>query len=103
MKNIIYFLILTLGIISCNSDESKNLEGNFEFIAKYSATVTVGGVVGVRERFFEIGEAYKGSDEGKETIRIRIAKHSELNDNCPNSMCYQEFLDVPRKFVKFVK
>ncbi|MCP2026740.1 hypothetical protein L1276_001884 [Flavobacterium sp. HSC-32F16] len=103
MKNYISFFILILGIISCNSDEDKSLEGNFEFTSKYSATVTVGGVVGIKERFFETGEVYKGSDRGKETIRIRIAEHSQLNDNCPNSMCYQEFLDVPRVNLKFVK
>lgn len=65
--------------------------------------VTVGGVVGIIERTFEKGEIYKGTDEGGKTITIRIAEHSNLNDNCPNSSCYQEFLEVPREFLKKVK
>ncbi len=101
MKKLIHLFILTLGIISCSSDD-KNLQVEFEFITEYSTTVTVGGVVGITERIFEIGEIYKGTDEGGETITIRIAEHSELNDDCPNSWCYQELLEVPQEFLKFV-
>ncbi|WP_456378201.1 hypothetical protein [Lutibacter sp.] len=101
MKKLIYIFILILGIISCSSDDD-NLQEEFEFITEYSATVTVGGVVGITERNFEIGEVYKGTDEGGETIKIRIAEHSELNEDCPNSWCYQEFLDVPQEFLKLV-
>jgi hypothetical protein len=103
MKKIICFIILTLGIISCNSDESIHVEGNYKFTNEYSATIMVGGVVGISKKTFEVGEVYKGVDQGKETITIRIAEHSELNDNCPDNTCYQEFLEVPRKFLKFVK
>lgn len=102
MKKIIYFFILTLGIISCNSDDEV-LQGEFEFITEYSTKVTVGGIVGITEQVFERGEVYKGTDEGKEMITIRIAKHTELNDDYPNSWCYQEFLEVPREFLKFVE
>ena len=102
MKKIIYYFILTLAMISC-SDDDKHTKGEFEFISKYSATVTVGGVVGIFERTFEKGEIYKGTDDGKKTITIRISEHSALNDNCPNSSCYQEFLEVPREYLKFVQ
>lgn len=102
MKNIICIFILAFVIISCNS-EDKTTQGEYEFINEYKTTVTVGGVVGVNERTFEKGESYKGTDEGKKTITIRIADHSELNDNCPNSWCYQEFLEVPREFLKLTK
>lgn len=101
MKKLIYIFILILGIISCSSDND-NLQEEFEFITEYSATITVGGFVGITERNFAIGEIYKGTDEGGETIKIRIAEHSELNEDCPNSWCYQEFLDVPQEFLKFV-
>lgn len=78
MTKILLFFILTLGIISCNSDESTpNSNENFKFTSEYSATVTVGGVVGITKRTFKVGEAYKGTDEGKETIIIRIAEHSK--------------------------
>ncbi|PJJ09514.1 hypothetical protein CLU83_2878 [Flavobacterium sp. 1] len=102
MKKIICYFILALGIISCSSDD-KTIQGEFEFISQYTTNVTVGGVVGVHERTFEKGETYKGTDEGKKTITIRITDHSELNSNCPNSLCSQELLEVPREFLKFVK
>lgn len=102
MKNLICFLILTLGILGCSSDEDKSAK-KFEFTTEYTTEITVGGVVGVRNRTFKIGETFKGVDKGKETIKIRIAEHSQLNDNCPNSMCYQEFLEVPRAYLKLTK
>lgn len=95
MKRLFVFLVLSLGVISCSSDDENSLT-KFEFVTEYTATVTVGGVVGKMERTFEIGEVYDGRDEGGETITLRIAEHTELNEDCPNSWCYQEFLDVPR-------
>ena len=103
MKKIICFFTFSLGIISCSSEQNTNFTGNFEFTAEYSATVTVGGIVGITEKTFKTGDVFKGTDEGKKTITIRIAEHSELNDNCPSPSCYQEFLDVPRAFLKSVK
>ena len=94
----ICFFILTLVMVSCNSEDEIS-QGEYEFTASYSATVVVGGVVGVYKRNFETGEVYPGTDEGGEAIKIRIAEHSERNNNCPNSSCYQEFLDVPREFL----
>jgi hypothetical protein len=102
MKKIICYFILALGIISCSSDD-KAVQEEFEFINEYKTMVTVGGVVGVNERTFKKGETYKGTDDSKKTITIRIAEHSKLNNNCPNSWCYQEFLEVPREFLKSVK
>ena len=104
MKNIKLtgFAIFIVFIISCNNDNDI-IYGNFEFITEFSATVAVGGFVGITERTFEIGEVYSGTDDGGKTITIRIAEHTELNDDCPNSWCYQEFLDIPREYLKFVK
>ncbi|MEC3908419.1 hypothetical protein VOI54_15415 [Tamlana sp. 2201CG12-4] len=102
MKNRIYFFVLILGMISCSSeDETRNKE--YEFITEYSTEVTVGGVVGVTERTFEIGEIYTGTDQGGNVITIIISEHSELNNDCPNSWCYQELLDVPRELLKLVE
>lgn len=101
MKKLIYLLILTLGTISCSSDD-ENKNNEYEFIAEYSTIVTVGGFVGIIERTFEIGEIYSGTDQSNGLITIRIAEHSELNDDCPNSWCYQELLDVPREFLILV-
>lgn len=102
MKKLVYLLILTLGIISCNSN-NKVLQGKVEFVSKYSTTVTVGGIVGIHKRTFEVGEIYKVTDQSGATVTIRIAKHSELNEDCPNNWCYQEILEVPKEFLKFVE
>lgn len=76
------------------------MQGEFEFISQYSATVTVGGVVGITERTFNEGEIYPGITNENGTVTIRIAEHTELNEDCPNSWCYQEFLDVPQEYMK---
>ncbi|WP_299214211.1 hypothetical protein [uncultured Aquimarina sp.] len=102
MKKLIYLLVLAFGIISCSSDDEIENNG-YEFITEYSTAVTVGGIVGISERTFEIGEIYTGTDQGNGMIIIRIAEHSELNDDCPNSWCYQELLDVPSEFLKLVE
>ena len=72
-------------------------------MAEYTAKVTVGGIVGITERTFNIGEVYEGTDKGETTITIRIAEHTELNEDCPSSSCYQELLSVPREFLKLVQ
>ena len=96
-------IILCSLLFSFSCDDDGNLQEEFEFITEYSTTVTVGGVVGITERNFKIGEVYNGEDEGEEIIIIRIAEHSKLNEDCPNSWCYQEFLEVPREFLKLVE
>mgnify|MGYP005864027173 FL=1 len=101
MKKLIYLIILYFGIISCSSDD-ETVKNEYEFVAEYTTTITVGGVVGITERTFEIGEIFTGREQGN-IITIRIAEHSELNDDCPNSWCYQELLDVPREFLKKVE
>lgn len=103
MKKLICFLILTLGVFGCSSEENTDTKGNFEFTAEYSTTITVGGFVGIEHRTFKVGETFKGVDQGKEIITIRIAEHGPLNDNCPSNTCYQEFLEVPRAYLKYVK
>lgn len=103
MKKLICFLILTLGILGCSSEENTRAEGNFEFVIPYTTQITVGGVVGIQDRTFKAGETFSGIDEGDGNVTIRIAEHSVLNDNCPSNTCYQEFLSVPRKYLKLKK
>ncbi|MEP2275793.1 MAG: hypothetical protein ABJH98_10080 [Reichenbachiella sp.] len=101
--NILLIFGLTTLLLGCASDENPTLHGDFEFTIEYLSTVTVGGVVGITERHFEVGEIYEGTDDGEATIVIRIAEHTELNEDCPNSWCYQELLSVPRGHLKFVE
>ncbi|AUS04158.1 hypothetical protein [Pseudotamlana carrageenivorans] len=100
-KQICLFL-LAITFFSCSSDDESR-PSEYEFVKEYSTTVTVGGFVGIAQRNFQIGEVYKGTKQGNGTISIRIAEHSELNDDCPNSWCYQELLDVPQEFLKSVE
>ncbi|WP_028374969.1 hypothetical protein [Leeuwenhoekiella sp. MAR_2009_132] len=100
MKQLIYTLVLGIVLISCSALEDKNEQLNYAFITSYSDTVTVGGVVGTTEKTFEKGAVFSGIDDGGPTIRIRIAEHTKRNEDCPNSWCYQEFLDVPRELIK---
>ncbi|MBU2951582.1 hypothetical protein KO493_12820 [Tamlana agarivorans] len=102
MKKLIYLLILTLGTTSCSSDD-ENINNTYAFIAEYSTKVTVGGVIGISDRTFKIGEKYTGVNQGNNVITLRIAEHSELNNDCPNSWCYQELLDVPSEFLKLIE
>ncbi len=99
---IVGLLLLFVLVISC-SKGTEVVHREFEFIDEYSTTITVGGFVGITERVFKIGEVYEGTDTGGETITIRIAEHTELNEDCPNSWCYQEMLDVPRELLRLVK
>lgn len=104
MKNLqLFSFFLLIAIITSCSKEDNILKGQFEFTSEYSTTITVGGFVGITKRTFKIGEVYNGTDEGSETITIRIAEHSKLNEDCPNSWCYQEVLDVPREYLRYLK
>lgn len=89
-------------ILGCG-DKEVFQEGNFMFVSTYCATVTVGGVLGITEKCFEPGDVVEGIDKGDESITIRIAEHTERNEGPPSSSSYQEFLDVPRKYLIFVE
>ena len=99
---IVLFLAL-IAVLSCSKEPSGDItEANYKFITAYSAKITVGGIVGVVERTFYVGEVFSGSDKGEANITLRIAKHTKNNENCPNPWCYQEFLEVPRTFLQLV-
>lgn len=102
MKKLIYLFVLTLVIASCSSDD-ENENTKYKFIKEFSTTVTVGGVVGTSERTFDIGEIYSATAQSANAITIRIAERSKLNDDCSNSWCYQELLDVPREFLQLLE
>ncbi|MDH5380830.1 MAG: hypothetical protein OEW75_08260 [Cyclobacteriaceae bacterium] len=98
----IFYLILFSTLFGCQKNTIA-IHGTFEFIKEYTTTITVGGIVGITEKTFNVGEVYQGTDQGKDYITIRIADHSYFNDDCPNSWCYQELLDVPREYLMFVE
>ena len=98
MKKLICLLIFAFGILACSSAEEKSPK-SYEFTKEYTTKIIVGGFIGTIDRTFKVGETFKGKDNG-ETIEIRIAEHSKLNESCPNRLCYQELLCVPKEYLK---
>lgn len=59
MKKYIYLIILTLGIMSCSSDEEATID-NSDLIGEWNWTATVGGINGdIKETPASIGKTYK--------------------------------------------
>ena len=99
MKQTLTILVLLAILWSCDKNDPL-IEDDFEFVEEYTTTITIGGIVGIQERTFAVGETFEGTDDGGDIITIRIAEPSELNSDCPNPSCYQELLDVPREFLR---
>lgn len=107
MRNIKAYHILSIALFlfilgSCTKDEVIFTK-TFVFIKPYCATVTVGGVVGLAEKCFKIGDIVVGTETTSGKLTIRIAEHSYLNDGPPTSASYQEFLDVPLNYLEIKK
>ena len=92
--------LLFLG--SCSSDRVIT-DKSYVFTKPYCAAVTVGGVVGLAEKCYKIGDIVSGKENTSGKLTIRIAEHSTLNDGPPSSASYQEFLDVPINYFALSK
>lgn len=95
-------LLLFIIITSCTNDQTIT-DQTYVFTKPYCETVTVGGVVGLAEKCFKIGDIVSGKEINTGKITIRIAEHSSLNDGPPSSASYQEFLDVPLNYLEIKK
>jgi hypothetical protein len=96
LKSLLLFLLF-LG--SCTNDQTITNQ-TYIFTKPYCATVTVGGVVGLAEKCYKIGDVVSGKENTSGKITIRITGHFNLNDG-PNSS--QEFLDVPINYLELTK
>lgn len=94
-------VVLLFLVFSCEKNNSLK-EKSYVFVKQYSATVTVGGVVGITEKYFNTGDTVTGYENVTELITIRIAIHSDLNEGVPNPNSYQELLDVPSDNLKMI-
>ena len=91
-------LLFSLSVLfSCEKDID---DQNYVFTSPYCANVTVGGVVGIAEKCFKVGDYVMGKPVEDGTILVRIAAHSSRNDGPPSSSSYQEFLNVPAVHLK---
>lgn len=77
----------------------KNQERQYVFVKDYTATVTVGGFVGIREKTFQVGEVIKGN-EVPNGVKTRIAPFSVVNLGKPSSASYDEFIVIPMEYLK---
>jgi len=95
-------LLIFIFITSCTNDQTIT-DQTYVFTKPYCETVTVGGVVGLAEKCFKIGDVVTGKENNSGKLTIRIAEHSSLNDGPPSSASYQEFLDVPLNYLEIKK
>ena len=102
MKTIKTLLILFTIVILSSCEKSNTKEQDYIFVRPYCAKVTVGGVVGISEKCFKIGETVKGTQTDDGSIRVRIAAHSAVNDGPPSPNSFQEFLNIPSQNLKLV-
>ena len=104
MKRILKLSLLLFLIIiaSCTNDQTIT-DQTYVFTKPYCETVTVGGVVGLAEKCFKIGDIVTGKEINTGKLTIRIAEHSSLNDGPPSSASYQEFLHVPLNYLEIKK
>lgn len=89
-------LLILIIFASCTNDQTITNQ-TYVFTKPYCATVTVGGIVGLAEKCYKIGDVVTGKEINAGKLTIRIAEHSSLNDGPPSSASYQEFLEVPIK------
>lgn len=101
LKGLMLLLLLTTAV-SCTNDQTLT-DATYVFTTPYCATVTVGGVVGIAEKCYKIGDIVTGKEINSGKLNIRIAEHSALNDGPPSSSSYQEFLDVPLSYLSIKK
>lgn len=94
------FFLFLLG--SCTKDQVIT-DQNYVFTKPYCATITVGGVVGLAEKCYKVGDIVSGKETTNGKLTIRIAEHSSLNDGPPTSASYQEFLDIPINYLEVIK
>ncbi len=71
----------------------------YKFIKNFTARVTVGGVVGVTDKSFFVGDVYEGEPKG-DFVKIRIAPHTWRNEGAPSNQSYQEMLEVPKEYLR---
>lgn len=96
-------MLLFMSIIGSCTKDSVIPNQDYVFTKSYCATITVGGVVGITEKCYKIGDIVSGIENTSGKLTIRIAAHSTLNDGPPTSASYQEFLDVPLNYLEIIK
>lgn len=91
----LFFLLLSVILISACEKKDTPDGYDYVFVESYCSMVTVGGVVGIREKCYEVGDTVTGKELTEGQITIRIALRSDLNEGNDSDFGHQEFLRVP--------
>jgi len=102
MKTAKLLSIVLIIILLFNCKKSTVKKYSYEFTNAYCAQITVGGFVGIKEKCFSVGEIIEGTPKNNGTVSVRIAEHSQKNEEPANSSSYQEFLDIPIANLKLI-
>lgn len=91
----LFFLLLSVILIfACEKKDTPD-GYDYVFVESYCTMITVGGVVGIREKCYEVGDTVTGKELTEGQITIRIALHSDLNEGNDYNVQFQEFLRIP--------
>lgn len=80
-------------------EKNQSPDRQYKFIKNYSTTITVGGIVGISNKSYQIGDIVTGQTT-LDGIKVRIAPHSARNEGEPSSASYQEFITVPIEYLQ---
>ena len=83
---------------SCNDKKIAEDLNIYTFTKAYYENISVGGVVGIVEKCYEINDIVTAESITNSSIIIRIAVHTELNDS-KGPWNYQELLEIPFEYV----
>ncbi|NVO10812.1 MAG: hypothetical protein HXX16_12670 [Bacteroidales bacterium] len=100
LKTVVILLVILF--YGCERKEDNKMV-SYVFVKEYSATIMVGGFVGIKDKKFNIGDQYLGKVINDSKVRIQIAIHSDRNDGPPSSDQFQEYLDVPSEYLEILK
>jgi len=95
-KNSVLFLFVAI-LVSCSESESE--DKNYVFVEQYCSIVTVGGIIGIQEKCYEIGDIVTAESKSDTFIMVRIADGPQINDKV-GPWSFQELLEVPLTYVE---
>lgn len=81
------------------TEKNQSQDRQYKFVKNYSTMVTVGGIVGITKKSYQIGDIITGQVM-LDGIKTRIAPHSARNEGEPNSASYQEFITIPIEYLQ---
>jgi len=93
----ILLIVLFTLFFYCTDESQEKTE--YIFVEKYCTTITVGGVVGIQEKCYEVGDVVLAEFESNTAITVRIAKGPQIND-ASGPWSFQELLEIPLVYLK---